>query len=44
MILCAFLVRPRFLIIDEPFVGLDPLAIRSLLQLLEEEKKRGWAF
>jgi ABC-2 type transport system ATP-binding protein len=41
MILCAFLVRPRFLIIDEPFVGLDPLAIRSLLQLLEERKKEG---
>ena len=41
MILCAFLVQPRFLIIDEPFVGLDPLATRSLLQLLKEGKKEG---
>lgn len=40
MILCAFLTKPSFLILDEPFVGLDPLAIQSLLQLLEESKKQ----
>lgn len=41
MILCAFLTRPSLLILDEPFVGLDPLAIQSLLQLLEESKRQG---
>lgn len=41
MILCAFLVKPRFLIIDEPFVGLDPLATKSLLELLQDGKKEG---
>lgn len=41
MILSTFLIEPDFLIIDEPFIGLDPLAIQSLLQLLEQRKKRG---
>lgn len=30
MILCSFLAEPSFLIIDEPFVGLDPLSIQTL--------------
>lgn len=41
MIMCAFLVEPSLYIIDEPFVGLDPLAIRSLLERMEERKKEG---
>lgn len=41
MIMCAFLVSPSLLIVDEPFVGLDPLAIHSLLELMEELKKEG---
>jgi ABC-2 type transport system ATP-binding protein len=41
MILCAFLTRPDLLVVDEPFVGLDPLAIRALLELLAELKKEG---
>lgn len=41
MVLCAFLVEPTLLIVDEPFVGLDPLAIHSLLELLVEMKERG---
>lgn len=41
MIVCAFLVNPSLYIIDEPFLGLDPLGIQSLLQLLEEKKKEG---
>lgn len=41
MILCAFLIKPRFLIIDEPFVGLDPLATESLLELLQDGKNEG---
>jgi ABC-2 type transport system ATP-binding protein len=43
MILCAFLTRPDLLVVDEPFVGLDPIAIRSLLELLDELKKDGTA-
>lgn len=30
MILCAFLIEPSLYIIDEPFLGLDPLAINAL--------------
>ncbi|MFC7440829.1 ABC transporter ATP-binding protein [Laceyella putida] len=41
MILCAFLVQPSLLIVDEPFVGLDPLAIQALLDLLQEGKRQG---
>lgn len=41
MILCAFIIRPSLLIVDEPFVGLDPLAIQALLQLLEDSKRQG---
>jgi ABC-2 type transport system ATP-binding protein len=43
MILCAFLVKPDLLVVDEPFVGLDPIAIRSLLELLDELKQEGTA-
>lgn len=41
MIMCAFLVQPHFYIVDEPFVGLDPLGIQSLLDLMEKMKKNG---
>jgi ABC-2 type transport system ATP-binding protein len=41
MIMCAFLVQPRLYIVDEPFVGLDPLGIQSLLDLMKEMKDRG---
>lgn len=41
MIMAAFLVDAPFLIIDEPFVGLDPLAINSLLTLMKERQKQG---
>lgn len=41
MIVCAFMIEPNLYVIDEPFVGLDPLAIRDLLKLLEERKKSG---
>ncbi|WP_246938833.1 ABC transporter ATP-binding protein [Bacillus pinisoli] len=41
MILCAFLVQPSLYIIDEPFLGLDPLGIQSLLQLLQAKKEEG---
>lgn len=41
MILCAFLVEPSLYIIDEPFLGLDPLAIHSLLELMQSFKAQG---
>lgn len=41
MIICAFLVEPSLLIVDEPFLGLDPVAIADLIALLEEEKTKG---
>ncbi|GER65802.1 ABC transporter ATP-binding protein [Weizmannia acidilactici] len=40
MIMCAFLVEPSLYIIDEPFLGLDPLGIRSLLNLMNTMKKK----
>lgn len=41
MIMCAFLVQPDLYIIDEPFVGLDPLGIRALLELMVRVKEAG---
>ncbi|AJY73621.1 ABC transporter ATP-binding protein [Paenibacillus beijingensis] len=43
MIMNALLIQPALYIIDEPFLGLDPLGIRSLLERLMEEKRRGAA-
>ncbi|MGX6961545.1 ABC transporter ATP-binding protein [Vagococcus xieshaowenii] len=43
MILCAFLIEPSLYIIDEPFLGLDPLAIHALLELMNEMKEQGAA-
>ena len=43
MIICAFIVNPSLFIVDEPFLGLDPLAISDLIELLAEEKANGKA-
>lgn len=43
MVLCAFLIQPSLYIIDEPFLGLDPLAINALLELMMAMKKEGAA-
>lgn len=43
MIVCAFLTQAQLFIIDEPFLGLDPLATRDLLTLIEEKKQAGAA-
>lgn len=41
MIICAFVIDPSLFILDEPFLGLDPLAISDLIQTLELEKGKG---
>jgi len=41
MIVCAFLVEPSLYVIDEPFLGLDPVAIQTLLKWLESKKTEG---
>lgn len=43
MIVCAFLINPSLYIIDEPFLGLDPLAIDDLLKLMVKMKNEGAA-
>lgn len=43
MIICAFLTEPSLYIIDEPFLGLDPLAINDLIALMLDMKKSGAA-
>jgi ABC-2 type transport system ATP-binding protein len=41
MIMNAFLSEPPLYLIDEPFLGLDPLGIRSLLERMVEMKRAG---
>lgn len=43
MVLCAFLIEPSLYIIDEPFLGLDPLAINALLELMDQMRNDGAA-
>ena len=42
-ICAAFLHEPKLIIMDEPFVGLDPLAAHTLKQLMREHCDRGGA-
>lgn len=41
MIVCAFITKANLFVIDEPFLGLDPLAVNDLLQLINEKKQAG---
>lgn len=41
MVVCAFMIEPSLLIIDEPFLGLDPIAIHDLLEMLAQKKQDG---
>ena len=43
MIVNAFMTNAKVFIIDEPFLGLDPVAVHDLLQLIEEARGRGAA-
>jgi ABC-2 type transport system ATP-binding protein len=40
-IIAALLGQPRALVLDEPFSGLDPTAVDSMVDLLREETARG---
>lgn len=41
MIILALLPSPELLIIDEPFIGLDPRATKLLLRIIEQEREKG---
>lgn len=41
MLVIGFLLKADIYIVDEPFMGLDPRAIRDFLILLQQERSRG---
>ena len=41
MIVCAFITNAKLFIIDEPFLGLDPLAVQDCLDMIKRENQRG---
>jgi len=41
MVMCAMLALPSLYLVDEPFNGLDALAIKELLEWLDQERARG---
>ncbi len=43
MIMNAFLIEPELYIVDEPFVGLDPLGIDSFLNWMQKMRDQGAA-
>lgn len=43
MLILAFVPDRQLFILDEPFMGLDPQAIRTLLNMIHEYKKQGAA-
>jgi lipopolysaccharide export system ATP-binding protein len=40
-IMRALAIKPRFILLDEPFAGIDPLAIADLQQIILELKNKG---
>ena len=44
MLVLAFLIERPLYILDEPFMGLDPRAMRELLMLIDERKQQGASF
>lgn len=40
-ICCALLINPKVILLDEPMVGLDPMAIKELKKVLLELKEKG---
>ena len=43
MIICAMVTDAKVMIIDEPFLGLDPLAIKHFTELLQQRALQGTA-
>lgn len=43
MIICAMVTDAKVMIIDEPFLGLDPLAIKHFTELLKQRAAKGTA-
>ncbi|QFT90257.1 ABC-type transporter ATP-binding protein EcsA [Bacillus sp. THAF10] len=41
MLIFAIMQKPSLYIVDEPFIGLDPIATKRLLELFEAEQQRG---
>ena len=41
LIVCALMLKVPVYIIDEPFLGLDPLGIRTLLNCINEKRNQG---
>ncbi len=37
----ALITNPRFMLLDEPFAGIDPLAINDIQQIIRQLKERG---
>jgi len=37
----ALATRPHFILLDEPFAGVDPIAVKDIQQLIEELRRRG---
>jgi lipopolysaccharide export system ATP-binding protein len=40
-IMRALATRPRFILLDEPFAGVDPLSVADLQQIIRELKRKG---
>ena len=40
-IMRALATRPRFILLDEPFAGIDPLSVSDLQQIIDDLKKKG---
>ncbi|CAG9622149.1 ABC transporter ATP-binding protein [Sutcliffiella rhizosphaerae] len=41
MLIFAIMLKPSLYIVDEPFIGLDPIATKKLLELFKVEQQRG---
>ncbi|MEC1627444.1 ATP-binding cassette domain-containing protein [Bacillus mojavensis] len=41
MLIQAFLSKPDMYVIDEPFIGLDPISTKRFVDMLKAEKERG---